>query len=552
MKIKTLLITAAVLTLFKTAYAENTVNVLPVDLMTDTLTIEGKLDSRASEDIMIIVTKPGVKMDSITSAEDCFVQQLEKASDENGSYSFSFKITSDEIGDYGIYVKFKGEAPICKSFYFAPAEERQKCIDKITSGEDIEISDFIKKFGLNEFDAIGGASASDMEDALENYGKIADGDFKTVQTILKESAVLSCIKNENTSYIFSEDGAFISDSSVGFSNFDKETGTTLYNVFNNILNTKGRKNVISVLSGTGYSDYNELKKAFAKAVMLYSITETDILGTDYLSDILTSENAAYTGIDIGTYLSCGKKTKVHTELLKNSSYASLDDLESTIKKIVSELAKDSSGGSSSSSSSGNSGSSGLLGPNASGVTNADNSTQTNGFSDISDSHWAKTAIGVLVDRNIISGYPDNTFKPDGKLTREQAVKLICEAFDIESGSAEVEFTDVVSGAWYEEYVRTGVSAGIVNGIGGEYFGVGLKITREDFAVMIYRALKCTTAYGETEFADNDEISDYARRAVSYFKEKGIINGYEDLTFRPKNQITRAEAAMIIYNCTMNR
>lgn len=548
--------------LFVTAHAESTVNVLPVALKTDTLTVEGQLDSKKQDDIMIIVAKPGVEPTKLTDAEDSLVQHLEKKSNEDGSYRISFKLRTDKgdkSGDYSLYIKLGDEKPITKTFYFAITADRDECIGNIDTLSQTELTeqmdDYVKKFGLNEFDAISGAAASDMAAALKNCGTISEGDYEKVQTTIKESAVLSSIKNGATQYIFSSDGNFISDEAVGFADFDKSTGTTLYSVFKNILNENGRQTVINSLSKNTYADYDELKKAFAKAVMLYSVTNTDILGTDYLSDILTKANADYTGMDIGTYLASSQKTRIHTELLKNTSFADLNDLQKKLADIVLNLPEEGSGTGGNNGTGGSSGSTGggLLGPNASSVTSSAGQTVTDfTFSDVSSNHWAKAAISVLVDKNIISGYPDNTFKTNENLTREQAIKIICEAFEVTSADSEQNFSDVAAGAWYEKYVINGVGAGIINGVGDGAFGVGAKITREDFAVMIYRALSDAKEQNSASFADSAEISEYALEAVAYFKAHGIINGYEDNTFRPKNYITRAEAAMIIYNCLQNR
>ena len=75
--------------------------------------------------------------------------------------------------------------------------------------------------------------------------------------------------------------------------------------------------------------------------------------------------------------------------------------------------------------------------------------------------------------------------------------------------------------------------------------MGKNITREDFAVMLYRIIG-EEITEKSSFSDYNEISDYAKDAVSYMNKKGYINGYSDNTFRPEKEITRAEAASIIY------
>ena len=88
----------------------------------------------------------------------------------------------------------------------------------------------------------------------------------------------------------------------------------------------------------------------------------------------------------------------------------------------------------------------------------------------------------------------------------------------------------------------------MNGIGENIFGVGKSVSRQDFAVMMYRALADNAGDDAVlRFSDSEEIADYAQAAVKHFVSGGIISGYDDNTFRPNGSITRAEAAKIIYN-----
>ena len=78
------------------------------------------------------------------------------------------------------------------------------------------------------------------------------------------------------------------------------------------------------------------------------------------------------------------------------------------------------------------------------------------------------------------------------------------------------------------------------------FGKGYNITREDMAVLCANAASIT-ADGEADFKDKDTIADYALAKESALSRAGIIKGFDDNTFRPKNNATRAQAASIIYN-----
>ena len=162
--------------------------------------------------------------------------------------------------------------------------------------------------------------------------------------------------------------------------------------------------------------------------------------------------------------------------------------------------------------------------------------------------WAKEAILNLAKRGIINGVEKNKFAPDGLVTREQFVKMAVLAMDIHNEKGIADFDYVAPGAWYGSYIASAKQKNIINGISDTDFGVGSNITREDVAVIIYRmfeqkGIKLTNI--KSDFADMSGISDYAYAAVSALAGEGIINGTGENKFSPKNNTTRAEAAVLI-------
>ena len=140
------------------------------------------------------------------------------------------------------------------------------------------------------------------------------------------------------------------------------------------------------------------------------------------------------------------------------------------------------------------------------------------------------------------------FEPNEKILREEFVKILSEAFIKTDSDEELNFDDADKNAWYYKFLKKAVKGGIVTGQSEHHFGIGENITREDMAVMLYRA-----AYSdvdgdikELEFTDNENISDYAKKAVVVLVSKGIINGMPDGSFAPKANATRAEAAKMVY------
>ena len=171
------------------------------------------------------------------------------------------------------------------------------------------------------------------------------------------------------------------------------------------------------------------------------------------------------------------------------------------------------------------------------------------FYDLDDFEWAKAYIQTLNSKGIINGFGDGTFRPGDKVTREEFVKMLVTAFDLE-GNTDLKFKDVDSTHWAYEYIKKAVSAGVVNGISDTEFGITSEITRQDMAVMAYRAAKKVGKLNNIEpdknnFSDESDIADYAKDAIAYMKSAGIINGVGENMFNPLGTATRAETAVVI-------
>lgn len=169
------------------------------------------------------------------------------------------------------------------------------------------------------------------------------------------------------------------------------------------------------------------------------------------------------------------------------------------------------------------------------------------FGDLQQVSWAADCIEELAELNIVCGKAAGVFAPNDYVTREEFVKMVVLAFNINSSSGEADFTDVNDGDWYKEYIDRVVGAGIIQGMGDGRFGVGENITRQDIAVILNNVLSDKVTERAYAFEDSAEISDYAKDAVNAMRYLSIISGYEDNTFRPRNNATRAEAAKLLYN-----
>lgn len=170
------------------------------------------------------------------------------------------------------------------------------------------------------------------------------------------------------------------------------------------------------------------------------------------------------------------------------------------------------------------------------------------FKDIENYGWAKEAIDFLYRRSIIAGRDENTFDPAGAVTRAEFIKMLVATYNFAANDyQDYKFNDITGGEWYAIYVKKAAAMGVVTGDQNGNFNPNAQITREDMAVTIYRASKFAEATAAPVFGDAADISDYAKAAVATLHENGIVSGMGNMMFAPKKNVTRAEAAQILYN-----
>ncbi|WP_341279729.1 InlB B-repeat-containing protein [Paenibacillus sp. FSL H8-0537] len=171
------------------------------------------------------------------------------------------------------------------------------------------------------------------------------------------------------------------------------------------------------------------------------------------------------------------------------------------------------------------------------------------FSDIS-AHWAKASIKQAVSSGIVTGYQDGTFKPDKTVTRAEFAVMLMNALKTQGAGAVLTFTDTAKiGSWAQKAVAQAVQAGIINGYEDGTFRPTGEITRAEMAAMIAGALgKYSEANATaTSFADDKDIPAWAKAAVAYVKQASIVQGKGDNQFAPGDHATRAEAVTVLLN-----
>ena len=183
--------------------------------------------------------------------------------------------------------------------------------------------------------------------------------------------------------------------------------------------------------------------------------------------------------------------------------------------------------------------------------------EENRFSDMSG-HWAGRTVSYMNKMGVVKGYDENgesVFKPDGKVTRAEFAVMAVNTLGIDLLSYENAdlscFADMESiPAWAWKYVAAAYDLGIIAGrqeTNGLYFAPGAEITRAEAAAIISRLLPDKLDTSAEEFADSAQIPSWAVRAFKTLNNAGIISGYDDLTVKPNNKVSRAEAVTMLYN-----
>ncbi len=173
------------------------------------------------------------------------------------------------------------------------------------------------------------------------------------------------------------------------------------------------------------------------------------------------------------------------------------------------------------------------------------------FTDI-NGHWAKEHILFTVSRGLFSGTSETTFSPNTTLTRGMFVTALGRLAGINPADYQNrKFTDVKADAYYAPYVNWAASKGIVSGTTSSTFAPDSNITREQMAVIMKNyADKMGYSIPKTleavTFADNAQISSWAKDAVKAMQQAGVLSGKENNRFDPQGNATRAEAATVLH------
>ncbi|HJA35391.1 MAG TPA: S-layer homology domain-containing protein [Firmicutes bacterium] len=158
----------------------------------------------------------------------------------------------------------------------------------------------------------------------------------------------------------------------------------------------------------------------------------------------------------------------------------------------------------------------------------------------------------LVEWGVMKGDANGNLDPNRAITRAEYVAMTNRAFGYDE-VGPIPFSDVSDRAWYAEDIAIGYNAGYFQGTSGNTASPSDTLTREQAAVMLGRNLLMQAQTGEnTDFSDSRSMSEWSRGIVGSLVDSGIVKGYTDGTFKPKNNITRGEVASLLVNAIGTR
>ena len=171
------------------------------------------------------------------------------------------------------------------------------------------------------------------------------------------------------------------------------------------------------------------------------------------------------------------------------------------------------------------------------------------FADVPAGGWKAEAAAFVSARELFNGTGPNTFNPDGPMTRAMLAAVLHNLEGNPAPEGSGGFLDVSPDAWCADAVSWAAIQRIVDGYAGGLFRPGAPITREQLAVMLWRYAGCPAPSPEAvlDFPDADAAGDYAREALLWAVEKGILSGYGDGRLDPKGTATRVQAAQMLRN-----
>ena len=416
--------------------------------------------------------------------------------DENGSYTASFRLP--ERAASGL-----------KKVFAKPIVGRQ-------SEQTLEFysSSDIEQILSNWNDAINNKDKAKMENVIND---------ETALKIILNSPLVPTLRQEllekdksavTEKLLQSQPASNVDDVAAAFkdpylnfalNNLSKETAAKLLLEFYDSIDTKKGdvyQNIISKLSDseklTVFENAISQKTANAANGEIVSLVYScavfgEFSKISYYSDVkpfIDTYNTEYFKIDTSIYDKVKNTYEVDSKVLtQRSSYTDFETFKAKYELWAKEQYDSENSSNGSTGGTGGGGGGKKTSSSSGGGGGVINPVKEEIFADLAGFDWAKEHIMALYNKGVIDGIGDKKFAPEQTVTREQFVKIASALCTMPEAPSDAGFEDVVSGSWYEKYVNGAKAISLISGKDEKTFGVGENITRQDAAVVLFNALK---------------------------------------------------------------
>ena len=357
-------------------------------------------------------------------------------------------------------------------------------------------------------------------------------DISDMNVVLNRIVLINSISQKQVSNLFEyKEDLQLSQSDIG----------TLYTL--NFVTEKMQKDISDDLSGSNFSTISEFFDALTENFVLRAIENPD--GSTNAKTVIMT---LYKQIGIDNELINNASESVYRNV-SNHYYSDYQALKKAFEDACNSKNNSNNGGVGTGKGSSNTGGNSIAAPNQN-TSQLIQELPHDIFNDIAGVEWAKEAIVNLAEKGIIAGKGNNEFCPNDNITREEFVKMVVAAFFEDVEPKEISFSDITDDSWSKIYIMKAYGCGIISGYSDDLFGAKNHVTRQDMAVILYRAaLKKGIEFDDSSsktFQDENELPEYAIEAVNKLYNANIINGIESDVFGGRALATRAQAAKMIF------
>lgn len=532
-------------------------------------TVEGNVDFDSS-DLTVTITTPATyeqnilvtvyKENDTLTAPTQYVRMGQTRANKNGEAQIVFNLSTLEKGRYTISAtgggKKAGSSHDTFSFYFETADETNNVtIPALSTSKDSELSALAARLESDYLLDMGDGYADDEEKFLSLFETVRADEFNDTYSAMSDvqetldgvnliMTTLSNVNDEDLQALYEMRNGALSLYNSADEDY-KENNEGVYPILK----------VIAKDAEDEIENLNDIRDIFYLAQGLATINTKDAgTVTEYIL-----KYGDELGIDLDEY---NKYIEKHGEVAVNLDFIGRNFTKPAQFVQAFEDSKKANDTPSGGGGGGGGGAPSKDKPKGDGPTISDLPAPVEpalpevSFSDVNDSHWANEYVIKLAQYEVITGFEDGTFRPEDLVTKEQFVKMVVEAFGLQSDVKTVSFGDVSNDHWAKDYIGIAVNKGIINGKSEAEFGIGENLSRQNAAVIIARVADLagyTLASGNgTAFTDKAEIASYALDGVTRLSNAGIINGMGDGSFAPNGTLTRAQAAKILYMMITNK